>query len=149
MNQTLQAVWPIIDLTRTYRELVAEGEYFLPVVAIEANALIEGPAEWAVRDASDVPGWEAYDGLVLVANVAAEARPQPQAPKPSRTEVGRVAKRCNQASMDAEVKRHHAAGMDDGVIAFRMGLSRRTVLRSRQRQNLPVNYAPQGLARAR
>lgn len=47
-------------------------------------------------------------------------------------------------TLDAEVARLNAAGRDDTHIALILGVGRRSVLRSRTRQNLPAAVGPGG-----
>lgn len=68
-----QCVWPIIDETRTQKELVAEATGELEKLADQAHAIITGPGVWTIADAADVPGWAGYaPGMVLIANLPAE-----------------------------------------------------------------------------
>lgn len=50
----------------------------------------------------------------------------------------------DQASFDAEVKRLYNRGRDDTTIAYSTDSGRRSVLRSRQRQELPALFGPGG-----
>lgn len=76
MTYVFQAVWPIVDDSRTRAELIVEATDKLAGLAEQAHAVITGPAVWEVADAADVPGWQGYaPRLVLIGTFPAEHHP--------------------------------------------------------------------------
>lgn len=76
-DHCLQVVWPIVDVTLTHSELVAEAAPQLEDLAEEAGAFLTGPPQWRILDAAEVIGWEAYaPGSVLVGTAPAERVPE-------------------------------------------------------------------------
>jgi hypothetical protein len=71
MTGTFEAVWPIIDQDRTLAELVHEAQDDLPGLMVKAAVSRYGPGTWGVRDGAEMPGWGAYE-LVLVFSGPAE-----------------------------------------------------------------------------
>jgi DNA-binding CsgD family transcriptional regulator len=63
-----RAVWPIVDDTFTREELIAEAQHALAALAAEDAVILTGPATWdTTRTGAEVPGWETWDGYVLIA----------------------------------------------------------------------------------
>lgn len=58
--------------------------------------------------------------------------------------MSRYGTQPDRASFDAEVARRHAAGRDDLVTAFALGVHPKTVSTSRRRQGLRTLYGPGG-----
>lgn len=77
-GSVFRAVWPITDDTYSRDELVAEAQLDLAGLAAEADVIITGPAAFdTTRTGAEVPGWEDWDGFVLVAEAPARARNTP------------------------------------------------------------------------
>lgn len=61
----LQAVWPILDDERTLDSLKSEASEELPDLMMRQRVITYGPPSWTVKEGRDIPGFTAYD-LVLV-----------------------------------------------------------------------------------
>ncbi|PRY53511.1 hypothetical protein [Glycomyces artemisiae] len=83
VSGVFRAVWPVVDTTYSRDELIAEAQLALAGLAAAADVIVTGPAAFdTTRTGSEVPGWEDWDGYVLVAEAPARARrtPDPVAP---------------------------------------------------------------------
>jgi hypothetical protein len=121
MTHTFQGVWPITDETMTRNELIAEGQRSIPTLVMQAHATVIGPITWRIADASEIAGWSAYTGLLLVAEASAHPALRPGV-HPSR-------------QIDA-IRHATANGWTDQRIADHIGYSRGQVLAIRHKNNI-------------
>lgn len=71
-----RAIWPVVDATIPFGQLLLEAHADLPKVAARHRAELTGPATWALRPGGQVPGSGGHP-VVLVATAPATpiARP--------------------------------------------------------------------------
>lgn len=132
MAYVFQAVWPIVDDSRTRAELIAEAAELADELAEQAHAVITGPAVWEVADAADVPGWQGYaPRLVLIGTFPAEHHPVRIGPVLDTARIDRAVRDGSVEVSPAErlevVRRLLADGHGTTAIARHLGLNNASV----------------------
>ena len=72
---TFRAIWPIVDTTVAWEDLIREAADDIPMVAIQARAVITGPGAFRRERSARVPGSGNTTEFCLV--FEAPARPAP------------------------------------------------------------------------
>ena len=128
MTYVFQAVWPIVDDSRTRAELIDEATGLLDELAEQAHALVTGPPVWEVAEAAKVPGWRGYaPRLVLIGTCPAEHHPVRIGPALDETRIVRAVKDGSVEVSRAErlevVRRLLAAGYRASAISRHLNVS--------------------------
>lgn len=128
MPFVFQAVWPVIDDSRTRAELIAEATDLAEELAEQAHAVITGPGVWETADAADVPGWRGYaPRLVLIGTFPAEHHPVRIGPVLDEARIARAMKDGSVEVSRAErlevVRRLLAAGHGASWISRHLSVS--------------------------
>lgn len=136
MTDIFQAVWPIIDDNLTPIELITEARELIAKMAERAHCLITGPPEWSIHPADEVMGWEAHDGLVLIARAPAEPFPtltqlrrkvEPDHAAIERAIQGEPGILRRPTDRTGAVLQLHAGRLSDATVASRLRMRTRAV----------------------